>query len=187
MEIKRYLLSFCLTAFAISLAMVSLGLGVESSKSGGKLQVFSDTWGGTLAPTDGNKFNVTIGQTYYIRIWGITEFETDDKLTIKIGWKDIRGADQTDFFYDVPVKEMDETKYADVPPWTAPLDAKIHSTGTVHYGIHPGRDYLARGETKPVAHIFFIPENAFGTIGSLLALLTGFGGFVLVKKRTTAL
>jgi len=68
--------------------------------------VYTDTWGGSEAPTDAQgKYLVVIGQTYYIRVLGITEFNVGDQLIVKIGWTDTGGVAQTTFFSNVPAEQ----------------------------------------------------------------------------------
>lgn len=179
---KRLPLVLCITALtilALSISKVSATIGT------GQLFVYTDATRTTLAPNDGNTYNVTIGFTYYFRIWGITEFNKGDMLTIKIGWEDMWSTDHTTFLYDIEVLETGGTKYVDFS-WTIPLQAKICSTGTVHYRMLPppaGSEYLAKGATKPVAHIHFIPETSLGTLGPILALIGGLIAFPHFKKR----
>jgi len=181
-KMKRYPLVLSILAlaiFAVSISKVSADIGT------GQLFVYTDPARTTLAPNDGNTFDVVIGFTYYYRIWGITEFNTGDKLTIKIAWKDAWDVDHTDFIPDVEVLESGVTKYVDFT-WTVPLTAKICTTGTVHYRMLPppaGSEYLAKGVTRPVAHLHYIPETHLGTLGPMLALLTGLVAFPLFRKR----
>lgn len=181
-RISKYMLLSLFTAVALSL-LVSTSLA--GTLGTGILYVYTDTWGGTEAPKDVHgTYHVTIGNTYYIRIWDITEFTTDTLLTIKIGWKDVTNASRTDFFYDVPVKETSGKRYVDIA-WTVPNDAKICTTATVHYkGQDPlTPDYLARGQISNIGHMHIIFETPLGTIATTLALFTCLGVFALTKKR----
>jgi len=167
----------------VTLAILTASISNVSATIGtGQLFVYTDATRTILAPNDGNTYNVTIGFTYYFRIMHITEFNTGDKLTIKIGWKDVFDVSHTTYLYNIEVLETSGHKYVDFT-WTIPIEAKISTTGTVHYRGDSGPDYLAKGETRPVAHIHFIPETPLGTIGPILALVGGLIAFPTFKKR----
>lgn len=161
--------------------------GVEAKAVGtGALYVYIDTWGGTEAATNKHgTYMVNIGLTYYIRIWNVTEFNTHTKLTVKIGWTDVMNTSRTDFFDDVEVQETMGIRHLDVA-WTVPLEAMICTTGTVHYKNNNPKspDYVAKGQMSQVGHMHFISETAIGTLGPILALITGLGVFGAARKKT---
>lgn len=151
----------------------------------GQLHVYIDTWGSTEAPKDGPKgdtYLIETDNTYYIVVFGITEFNVGDLLTIKIGWTDTAGNGQTTFFHNVPVEEYVSPgeKYVNVPPWTVPSNGKICTTCTVHYTNPDSPDYVASGQASTIGHMHAIPMTLLGTIGTILAL---FAGFTVFSRR----
>ena len=157
---------------------------VKAARGTGVLYVYTDTWGGSEAPKDSKgTYYVTIGNTYYIRITGITEFDTGTLLQVKIGWTDDTDTSQTTVINDVPVNELsDGTKYVDVE-WTVPPNAKVCTTTTVHYKGDSGPDYIATGQISNIGHMHVIPVTLLGTAGALSALLAGLGLYLLPKKK----
>lgn len=144
----------------------------------GQLHVYIDTWGGTEAPKDGPKSDthlIEIDNTYYIVVFGITEFNVGDLLTIKIGWTDTTDNAQTTTFLNIPVEECvgSGEKYVNVPPWSVPSNAKICTTCTVHYTNPDSPEYVASGQASTIGHTHIIPLTPLGTIGTILALFTG--------------
>lgn len=130
----------------------------------GQLHIYVDTWGGTGAPKGGPKgdtYFIEIDTTYYIVVFGITEFDVGDLLTIKIGWTDIEDSGQTTTFQNVPVEEFVSSgeKYVNVPPWTVPSNAKICTTCTVHYTNPDSPEYIASGQASTIGHMHIIPPN----------------------------
>lgn len=182
---KRRTLSLTsLLAIVMFLILISCAYGEVGT---GTLFVYMDTWGGVEAPKSGPKetYMVLTGFTYYIRLVNITEFDTGELLTIKIGWTDVNGTARTTFFVDVPVNEKpDGTRYVDVPAWVVPSDAKVCTTCTVHYTRSGDPDYVARGQVSTIGHLHVIPETFLGTIGSMLVCFAGFG-VLLARKRSS--
>ncbi len=151
----------------------------------GVLYVYVDSAHTTEAPKagpNGDTYFVIIGNTYYIRVLGITEFNTGDKITVKIGWTNTSGGGETTQFNNVPVQESGGVKYVDVT-WTVPSNAKVCTTATVHYTKKPGPEYVAQGQISNIGHMHIIPETLLGTIGAILALFAGLGLFLLPKKN----
>ena len=152
-------------------------VAVNADIGSGVLYVYTDNWGGTEAPKDAQgKYLVLVGQTYYLRITGITEFDVDDQLTIKIGWTDTDGNSQTTWISPIPVQTGGVADFE----WTIPLNAQVCLTCTVHYRGDKGPDYVCGQLTGPPGHMHVIPENPLGTIGSILALFLGFA--ILQRK-----
>jgi len=140
------------------------------------------------APEESNgnhAYIVSIGTTYYIRIWGITEFNTGEQLTVKIGWTDTLDNDQTTIFNNIPVQQTAGTKYLDVT-WTIPTNAKFRTTTTVHYTKKPGPDYLATGQMSNIGHMHVVPDFLQGSIGAIIALFASYFTHQLMKRRNCA-
>jgi hypothetical protein len=156
----------------------------KSDVGTGVLYVYTDTWGGIEAPKDEKgTYYVEIGKTYYIRISGITEFNTGDFVTVKISWTDANtGNGETSFIYNVEVKESDGIKYVDVD-WTVPTNAKICETSTVHYRGNSGPEYVASGQISQVGHMHVIPTTFLGSIGALSAIFASLGLHKILKKK----
>lgn len=179
---NRYTLIGLLTI--ITCIMLAIPLA-NATVGTGQLYVYTDTW--VEAPKggpNGDTYFVNPGATYHIRVWGITEFNTGDLLTVKICWKDTSDTSQTTWFYNVPVLEDSGIKYVQVT-WTVPSDAKICTTSTVHYTQQSTPEYVAAGQISNTGHMHIIPESLIGTIGTILALFAAFGFFVSSKTRKT--
>ena len=172
-----------LVALAIFIIGSSLNFAnVNAAIGTGVLQVYTNSARTFEAPKQDDLYYVTVGQTYYIRVLGVTEFSSGSSVTIKIGWTDTSGTPQTTFIPNVPVLSSDGTRYIDFP-WTIPLDAKISTNANVHYKGSSGPDYLAQGTIRPVGFMHIIPEVPLGITGSLLALVAGFGLFKIKKNK----
>jgi hypothetical protein len=157
----------------------------KATEGTGVLYVYVDTWGSTEAPRggpNGDTYFVSIGTTYYIRVFEITEFDKGDILQVKIGWTNSSGLGQTTVFNNVLVKESGGVEHVDVA-WTVPSNTKVCTTATVHYTQKPGPDYIASGQVSNIGHMHIITETFLGTIGAILALFVGFGLYLLPKKN----
>ena len=159
--------------FALVLTLIPLAHAAQGT---GVLYVYTDAAHTTEAPSEsgGNHAYLTnIGSTYYIRIWGITEFNTGNSITVKIG---------TTEFNNVPVQETSGTRYADVT-WTVPASSQLGTTITVHYrGSHP--EYVASGQMTNVGHMFVVPEVLQGTAGIIVALIAAYSTYQMARRRT---
>jgi len=173
----------------ITCMMLTVSLA-EAEIGTGQLYVYIDTWGGIEANKggpNGDTYFVARDTTYYIRVFGITEFNKGDLLTVKICWKMVFGSpsmghviNQTTFFYDVPVMEdLDGVKYVDVA-WTVPSSAKISSTSIAYYA-----EFLVAGRISNIGYMHIIPELLLGTVCAILALFGAFGIFKLRKADKT--
>lgn len=182
-----------LAAFAIIVpgAMGTIGSGV--------LYVYTDAGYNTLAPTGQppGAFVVLPGQTVYIQIAGITEFNVGDSVLVKICWQThvktltmtveiltsghpgARGVGDAAHPIAWTVGEFDDG-YFDIP---------YCETMTVHYKKSSGSspDYVAQGLLASVGHMHAIPETPFGTITPLLVLFVALGVFVAVKQKKLAM
>lgn len=173
----------------LTIIVMMLFIPFANAKVGtGQLHVYVDTWGGTEAPKGGPKgdtYFIGTDTAYYIVVLGITEFDVGRLLTIKIGWTDTAGNDQTTTFQNVPVDECvgSGEKYVNVPPWTVPANAKIGTTCTVHYTNPDSPEYVASGQVSTIGHMYFIPLTPLGTIGTLLALFAGLSIFSRGKRK----
>jgi hypothetical protein len=176
-----------LVVIAAILVMTSMILPALGDVGTGVLHVYTDTGYKSEATLDGKgHYLVDIGSTYYIRILGITEFNKDDHVMVKVCWKDTSGTKKTTVYTDVSIKELDGTRYVDVT-WTVPPEAKVCETGTVHYKKNDGKgtEYVAAGATttKP-GHFHVIPENYLGPLGVFGAGALAIVAFATIKRRS---
>ncbi len=166
------------------LLLMLCSVPVSAKQGTGVLYVYTDTWGGIEALTEPPQGNYLVfpGQTIYIRIWNVTEVSAEKFVTIKIGWTDTNGNSQTMFFYDVQVLEQFGVRYIDVPAWTAPSNAKICTTSTVHYR-YGNNEYVAAGQMSNIGHMHFVvPEVPFGPITSLAATILALYAYMRIKR-----
>jgi len=184
---NKSLLGCSLAVFAlvllVPLALADIGTGV--------LEVYTDTWGGTLAPKEssGNEpFLVNIGGTYYIRVTGITEF-LSGVVDVKVTWTDTDGNPHADLYDDVPLVSDGATTHFDIT-WTVDASAKYCTTGTVHYRAGDGsppeyvaQGRLADGSLSQTGHFHIVPEVAFGALASSVVFLSALALFAVRKKR----
>jgi len=184
---NRTLLTCSLVIFAavllVPLALAAIGTGI--------LEVYTDTWGGTLAPKEssGNEpFLVNIGGTYYIRVTGITEF-LSGVVDVKVTWTDTDGNPHADLYDNVPLVSDGASTHFDIM-WTVDESAKYCTTGTVHYRAGDGSppEYIAQGRLadgslSPTGHFHIVPEVAFGALASSVVFLSALALFAVRKKR----
>lgn len=179
---------FVFVTLSLTIIMMLCIPFANASVATGQLYVYVDTWNGTEAPKEGPKgdtYFIEIDTTYYIVIFGITEFNVGDLLTIKIGWTNTAGNGQTTFFHNVPVEEYVSSgeKYVNIPAWTVPSNAKICTTCTVHYTNPDSPDFIAYGQASTIGHMHIIPLAPLGIIGTILALFAGLTIFSLLKHK----
>jgi len=156
----------------VPLALAGVGTGVLRMYLGGT-EVDREA-GGSQA------YLVEVGNTYTIKVVGITEFKEGNLVKVKVAWTDTAGNPQTDVFDNVEVKRDGTKLYVQVA-WTVPTSAKYCETGTVHYGSKP--DYIAAGVFSEVGHFHVIPEITLGSLGAVALFLSTLGLFAVHKKR----
>jgi hypothetical protein len=159
--------------FALVLTLIPLAYAAH----GGVLYVYTDAAHTTEAPSQsgGNHAYLTnIGGTYYIRIWGITQFNTGDKITVKIG---------TTTFYNVLVQDSSGTRYADIT-WTVPANSEFGTTVNVKYRGETGPEYVVGGQMSNVGHMHIVPEVLQGTVGMTVALIAAYSIYQIARRRT---
>ncbi len=193
---RRYLPIYVTAILTLLLA----GAQTASAAIGtGTLYVYYDS--GYTDPVNRNEhgqFEVLPGDTVYIQIAGITEFEEGDEIIVKICWDHTKTIPAT-------VKNLTSgagfnltgVGDADSPiPWiVGNFDDGNYSipyceTMTVHYTRKPGPDYLttppeydAKGQMSTVAHLHSVPENPVGTLGTLLVVLATLGVFMAKGRK----
>jgi len=174
------------------MSLANLISTVSYAKIGsGELYVYYDSDYESLVHQDEKGFyEVVLGQTLYIQITDITEFSVTDPptlITVKICW------DYTEFKYPCEVEVLDSGVGVgqvgvgdnDNPiEWTVGwFNGEFHEipvceTMTIHYK-YKSPDYIAtfwdadRGMAV-TAHLHHVPENPWGTFGTILTLLAGF-------------
>lgn len=183
------------------LALLLAGAQTASAKIGtGTLYVYYDS--GYTNPVVRNaqgQFEVLPGDTVYLQIAGITEFEEGDEIIVKICWNftEVIPATVKNLTSGAGIHQIGVGDADDPIPWTVGYFNGTYypipycNTMTVHYTMKPGPDYVsippsydANGRMSTSAHLHSVPENPVGTLGALLAVLATLGVFMAKGRKT---
>jgi hypothetical protein len=173
-----------LILLVILVASIGSIVPVAAKQTSAVLYVYIDSSHTTEAPlfgTSEDTYAVIVGETYYIRVLGITQFDLGALLHVKIGWTDIYDHGQTTDFYNVKVKQLGDDLYVDVE-WTVPSDAKICTTAAVKYRANDDSppEYVVKGQVNNIGHMHVVPELPLGTLMAVMASMAAIG---LAKNR----
>mgnify|MGYP000082396047 FL=1 len=193
---------------SLSLILVLIFLSVYSIKpasakiGSGRLYVYMDPDYTTLVPKDDNgHYMVFTGQTVYIQIANITEFEVGNLIHVKICWED-----HTKWFINLTVKiltsgigagEVGVGDKDDPIEWVVgefedgTYNIPDCETITVHYTYQKRPEYITINDEFPtypsiVAHMHsVIPEVPLGTLTVLILMFGALKVYLRPNYRPT--
>jgi len=177
-----------ISLMAISLVFTALPIMIANAQTGGIAQYWDVNHWEDIYP----ELYIGPGDTVKLRVIDLPPgFNDADKIEFNIaesGWGNDYGPPQ---FVDVlAYDEGVVTKYmTDEIEWTSSVDLTYCNTYTIKYrtndDIPPGT-WVALGRVSDTGpwggHLHYIPEFAFGTIMSVLSLLSGLGIYAKFKK-----
>jgi len=176
-------------AFVFVLPVASAYLG------NGTIEVYVDTWGGTCAPTDKEYYYYIFpGQTYYIRIVSIIEFDPAVTKKIDVMIKTESGTPYELIFNDVPLiyegyvydsgtRTWYHVHHADLPSWVAPNLAEGTTLIVYYRSSNPGEWYRAHSVRCRLGGMFVIPDVPLGAFGSVATMAAALGFSTILVKR----
>ena len=196
-------LKMILAIFLVSVTFSLLTLTVHAAQGSGTLFAYSNAGYTALLPTDnyaGGSWVVQNGDTVYLQIAGITEFNVGTNIQVIVGYTDSNNVGHDFTMGSFPVKVLTSgagTGLNGVGDEDQPMILQVGvfdngevvyiptcNTMTVHYRLSSTTPtYVAAGTlVGGESHLHVVPEYLYG---GLAAVITCFVGFATFRSRSS--